>query len=84
MIAKDFCTNPEANILQACETRAKTKAAYRFFAESEKTMEEILAIAMVVAWRIFHLTKIEHETPYVPGTVFFEDAEMKAFVVYKI
>lgn len=37
---------------------------------------------MVVAWRIFYLTKLGRETPEVPGTVFFEDAEWKALTAY--
>jgi hypothetical protein len=46
-------------------------------------IEACLAIDMVVAWRIFHLTKLGRETPDVPCTVFFEDAEWKALVAYK-
>ena len=46
-------------------------------------IESCLAIDMVVAWRIFHLTKLGRETPDVPCTVFFEDAEWKALVAYK-
>lgn len=46
-------------------------------------IEACLAIDMVVAWRIFHLTKLGRETPNVPCTVFFEDAEWKALVAYK-
>ncbi|HDH05296.1 MAG TPA: hypothetical protein ENH01_06230 [Nitrospirae bacterium] len=38
---------------------------------------------MVVAWRIYHLTKLGRETPEVDCTVFFEDAEWKALVAYK-
>jgi hypothetical protein len=45
-------------------------------------IETCLAIDMVVAWRIFHLTKLGRETPNVPCTVFFEDAEWKALVAY--
>ena len=41
-------------------------------------IETCLAIDMVVAWRIFHLTKLGRETPNVPCTVFFEEAEWKA------
>jgi len=41
-IARDFYAKPEANIPQACGTRAKTKAAYRFFDEPEHTMDKIL------------------------------------------
>ena len=45
-------------------------------------IEACLAIDMVVAWRIFHLTKLGRETPDVPCTVSFEEAEWKALKVY--
>jgi hypothetical protein len=45
-------------------------------------IETCLAIDMVVAWRIFHLAKLGRETPAVPCTVFFEEAEWKALVAY--
>ncbi|NLJ48283.1 MAG: hypothetical protein GX428_01655, partial [Candidatus Atribacteria bacterium] len=35
-----------------------------------------------VAWRIFFLAKQGRETPDVPCTVFFEEAEWKALVAY--
>ena len=38
---------------------------------------------MVVAWRIYYLTKLGREVPEVPCTVFFEPAEWKALVAYK-
>jgi hypothetical protein len=41
-----------------------------------------LAIDLVVAWRIFHLTKLGRETPAVPCTVFFEEHEWQALVAY--
>jgi hypothetical protein len=43
-------------------------------------IETCLAIDMVVAWRIFHLAKLGRETPAVPCTVFFAEAEWKALV----
>jgi hypothetical protein len=46
-------------------------------------IEACLAIDLVVAWRIFHLTKLGREVPDLPCTVFFEDAEWKALVAYK-
>jgi hypothetical protein len=46
------------------------------------TIEACLAIDMIVAWRIYHLTKLGRETPDVPCTVFFEDAEWKALVAF--
>lgn len=50
---------------------------------SADRIETCLAIDMVVAWRIYHLTKLGRETPDVDCTVFFEDAEWKALVAYK-
>lgn len=46
-------------------------------------IEACLAIDMVIAWRIYHLTKLGREIPDVPCTVFFEEAEWKALVSYK-
>ena len=46
-------------------------------------IEACLAIDMVIAWRILHLTKLGRETPEVPCTVFFEEEEWKALVAYK-
>jgi len=45
---------------------------------SADRIETCLAIDMVVAWRVFHLTKLGRETPDLPCTIFFEDAEWKA------
>jgi hypothetical protein len=45
-------------------------------------IETCLGVDMVVAWRIFHLAKLGRETPNVPCTVFFEEAEWKALVAY--
>jgi len=41
-ITRDFFDKPEANIPQACKTRAKTKAAYRFFKNKDVKMEDML------------------------------------------
>ena len=41
-IARDFYARPQANIPQACQTRAKTKAAYRFFDDEKHTMEKLM------------------------------------------
>ena len=41
-------------------------------------LENCLAIDMVVAWRVLHLTKLGRDTPDVPCTVFFEDHEWQA------
>jgi hypothetical protein len=45
-------------------------------------IEGCLAIDMVVAWRIVHLTKLGREVPDVPCTVFFEEAQWKALVAF--
>ncbi len=49
---------------------------------SADRIEACLAIDLVVAWRIFHLTKLGRETPDVPCSVGFEEAEWKALVAY--
>jgi len=41
-IARDFCACPQGSVPQACESRAKTKAAYRFFEHPETTMDKVL------------------------------------------
>jgi hypothetical protein len=45
-------------------------------------IEACLAVDMVVAWRVFHLVKLGRETPNVPCTVFFEEAEWKALYTH--
>jgi hypothetical protein len=45
-------------------------------------IEACLAIDLVVAWRVYYLTKLGRETPNVPCTVFFEESEWKALVCY--
>jgi hypothetical protein len=45
-------------------------------------IEACLVIDLVVAWRIFHLTKLGRETPDVPCTVYFQDHEWKALMVF--
>jgi len=45
-------------------------------------IEACLAIDMVVAWRVFHLAKLGRETPHIPCTVFFEEAEWKALCAH--
>ncbi len=49
---------------------------------SADRIEACLAIDMVVAWRIVHLTKLGREHPDVPCTVYFREAEWKALVTY--
>jgi hypothetical protein len=43
VVARDFFAQPAANIPQACRSRAKTKAAYRFFEHQAVKMDAILA-----------------------------------------
>ena len=45
-----------------------------------RRLENCLAIDMVVAWRIHHLTWLGRETPDMPCTIFFDDSEWKALV----
>lgn len=45
-------------------------------------IEGCLGIDLVVAWRIFHLTKLGRATPEVPCTVYFEPMEWQALVGY--
>jgi hypothetical protein len=45
-------------------------------------LESCLAVDMVVAWRIYHLAKLGREVPDVPCSVFFQEHEWKALVVY--
>ena len=47
-----------------------------------KSLTACLAVDMVVAWRIFHLTKLGRETPDAPCTVYFEEAQWKALVCF--
>jgi hypothetical protein len=49
---------------------------------SADSIQACLAIDMVVAWRVYHLAKLGRETPDVPCTVFFEDAEWKALLTF--
>jgi len=58
------------------------KIEARQFGKVER-LEPCLAIDLVVAWRIFHLTRLGREVPNVPCTIFFEEAEWKALVAYK-
>jgi hypothetical protein len=45
-------------------------------------IETCLGIDMIVAWRIIYLTKLGRDTPDVPCSVYFEEAEWKALTVY--
>ena len=45
-------------------------------------IEGCLAIDLVVAWRVYHLTMLGRETPDVPCTVYFEEQQWKALVAF--
>jgi hypothetical protein len=45
-------------------------------------LEACLGIDLVVAWRIYHLTKLGRQTPSVPCTVYFEEHEWQALVAF--
>ncbi len=47
------------------------------------SLQACLAIDLVVAWRVMHLTKLGRETPEIPCSVFFEEAEWKALVCHQ-
>ncbi len=47
------------------------------------SLQACLAIDLVVAWRVMHLTKLGRETPEVPCSVFFEEAEWKALACHQ-
>ncbi len=49
--------------------------------DSTESLEPCLAIDMVVAWRIYHLTKLGREVPDHPCTIFFQEAEWKALYI---
>ena len=45
-------------------------------------LEACLAIDLVVAWRIYHLSKLGREVPQAPCTVYFDEAEWQALMVF--
>jgi Domain of unknown function (DUF4338)/Transposase DNA-binding/Transposase Tn5 dimerisation domain len=49
---------------------------------SAERIEACLAIDLVVAWRIMHLSKLGREHPDVPCTVYFNELEWKALLTY--
>ena len=50
--------------------------------ENAQRLLNCMAIDMVVAWRIYHLTFRGKQTPEVPCTVYFTDLEWKALVTF--
>ena len=49
---------------------------------SADRLEACLAIDLVVAWRIHHLTKLGRQVPDVPCSIYFEEAEWKALATF--
>ncbi len=49
--------------------------------ETAESLQSCLALDMVVAWRIYHLTILGREVPELPCSVFFEEAEWKALYI---
>jgi hypothetical protein len=47
------------------------------------SLQACLSIDLVVAWRVMYLTKLGRETPDLPCSVFFEEAEWKALVCHQ-
>jgi hypothetical protein len=45
-------------------------------------LEACLAIDLVVAWRIYHLSRLNREVPDIPCSIYFADAEWKALMVF--
>jgi len=50
--------------------------------EDADSLQSCLAIDMVVAWRIYHLTKLGREKPDSPCSVFFEEPEWKSLYMF--
>ncbi len=49
---------------------------------SADRIEACLAIDLVVAWRIHHLSRLGRETPDVPCTAYFEEAQWQALMAF--
>ena len=49
-VARDFFARPQAQVPQACGSRAKTKAAYRFFDHPRATMDILLGSHIKATW----------------------------------
>lgn len=53
----------------------------RQFGNSDR-IQNCLAIDLIMAWRIFYLTKLGREVPNLPCDVYFDEYEWKALVFY--
>ena len=49
---------------------------------SAERLESCLGLDLIVAWRVAHLTKLGRETPEVPCTVYFEEAQWQAVMFF--
>jgi hypothetical protein len=49
---------------------------------SAERLEPCLAIDLVVAWRIYHLTKLGREVPQAPCSVYFEQAQWQSLMIF--
>ena len=49
---------------------------------SADRIEACLAIGLVVAWRIHHLSRLDWQTPDVPCTAHFEEAQWQALMAF--
>ena len=49
--------------------------------ESAESLQACIALDMVVAWRIYHLTMLGRKVPDLPCTIFFDQAEWKALYI---
>ena len=47
-------------------------------------LQACLAIDMVIAWRIHHMTKLGREVPELPADVYFDQDEIAVLVAYEI
>jgi hypothetical protein len=55
----------------------------RQLGEGER-LQACLAIDMVIAWRIHHMTKLGREVPELPADVYFDDDEIAVLVAYEV
>ena len=51
--------------------------------EDAENLSRCLALDLVVAWRILHITKLARETPSAPCTVAFDDTEWQLLGAYR-
>jgi hypothetical protein len=49
---------------------------------NDERLQACLAIDLVVAWRIYHLTKLGREVPQAPCTVYFEEPQWQSLMIF--